>query len=177
MFSFVQQIEADPVTKEEFKTLFDLYFDDIRRYLYYRCGDTTVSTDLAQDTFMRIWEKQMILQPEKDTGLLYKIAGDLFVSHMRREKLRREAPEMIRFEQRDSNPEDEMQYGELREKYEKALVKLSEAQRIAFLMSRTEELSYQEIATRLSISIKAVEKRITGALSRLRKELRPDEPG
>jgi RNA polymerase sigma-70 factor (ECF subfamily) len=165
------------VTKEEFKNLFDLYFEDIRRYLYYRCGDTTVSTDLAQDTFMRIWEKQMDLQAEKDVGLLYKIAGDLFVSHMRREKLRRESPELIRFEQRDSSPEDELLYQELQEKYEKALLKLSEAQRIAFLMSRTEELSYQEIATRLSISIKAVEKRITGALYRLRKELRPDEPG
>ena len=165
------------MTKEEFKNLFDLYFEDIRRYLYYRCGDTTVSTDLAQDTFMRIWEKQMDLQAEKDVGLLYKIAGDLFVSHMRREKLRRESPELIRFEQRNNNPEDELLYQELQEKSEKALVKLTEAQRIAFLMSRTEELSYQEIATRLSISIKAVEKRITGALSRLRKELRPDEPG
>jgi len=165
------------VTKEQFKTLFDLYFEDIRRYLYYRCGDTTVSTDLVQDTFMRIWEKQMDLQAERDVGLLYKIAGDLFVSHMRREKLRRESPELIRFEQRDSSPEDELQYQELQEKYEKALVKLSEAQRIAFLMSRTEELSYQEIASRLSISIKAVEKRITGALSRLKKELKPDEPG
>ena len=165
------------MTKEEFKNLFDLYFEDIRRYLYYRCGVTTVSTDLAQDTFLRIWEKQMDLQAEKDVGLLYKIAGDLFVSHMRREKLRRESPELIRFEQRDSSPEDELEYQELQEKYEKALVKLSEGQRIAFLMSRTEELSYQEIATRLSISIKAVEKRITGALSRLRKELRPDEPG
>jgi len=159
------------VTKEQFKTLFDLYFDDIRRYLYYRCGDASISTDLAQDTFMRIWEKQMNLQAERDVGLLYKIAADLFVSHMRREKLRRESPELIRFEQRDSSPEDELQYLELQEKYEKALIKLSEAQRIAFLMSRTEGLSYQEIATRLSISKKAVEKRITGALARLRKEL------
>jgi len=160
------------VTKEQFKILFDLYFDDIRRYLYYRCGDTSVSTDLAQDTFMRIWEKQMDLQPEKDTGLLYKIAGNLFVSYMRREKLRREAPEMISFEQRDSSPEDQLQYGELKEKYEKALMKLPENQRVVFLMSRTEELTYMEIATRLSISVKAVEKRMTGALSRLRKELK-----
>ena len=159
------------MTKEQFKTLFDLYFDDIRRYLYYRCGDTNISTDLAQDTFMKVWEKQMDLQPERDTGLLYKIAGDLFVSHMRREKLRREAPKEIRFEQRESSPEDELQYGELKEKYEKVLMKLSENQRVVFLMSRTEELSYQEIATRLSLSVKAVEKRMSGALSRLRKEL------
>ena len=159
------------MTKEQFKALFDLYFDDIRRYLYYRCGDTAVATDLAQDTFMGIWEKQMDLIPEKDTGLLYKIAGDLFVSFTRREKLRREAPDKIRFEQRDSSPEEALQYRELQEKYERVLMKLPENQRITFLMSRTEELSYQEIATRLSISVKAVEKRISGALSRLRKEL------
>ncbi len=160
------------MTKEQFKTLFDLYFDDIRRYLYYRCGDTTISTDLAQDTFMRIWEKQMVLLPGKDTGLLYKIAGDLFVSHTRRERLRKEAPGEIRFEQRESTPEDELQYLELQKNYEKTLMKLPENQRIVFLMSRTEELTYQEIATRLSISVKTVEKRVSGALSRLRKELK-----
>ena len=160
------------MTKEQFKTLFDLYFEDIRRYLYYRSGDTTVSTDLAQDTFMRVWEKQMDLQPDRDTGLLYKIAGDLFVSHTRRERLRNEAPGQIRFEQRDSSPEEELQYQELKEKYEKVLMNLPENQRIVFLMSRTEELSYQEIATRLSLSVKAIEKRMSGALARLRKELK-----
>ena len=159
------------MTKEQFKTLFDLYFEDIRRYLYYRCGDTTVSTDLAQDTFMRIWEKQMLLLPGKDKALLYKIAGDLFVSFTRRERLRIEAPGRIHFELRDESPEEQLQYRELQDRYEEALMKLPENQRIAFLMSRTEELSYQEIATRLSISVKAVEKRISGALSRLRKEL------
>lgn len=160
------------MTKEQFKNLFDLYYDDIRRYLYYRCGDTAVSTDLAQDTFMRIWEKQMDLVPEKDKGLLYKIAGDLFVSHFRRERLRQEAPNQIRFDQEESTPEDELQFRELQDKYEKTLMMLPEKQRIVFLMSRTEELTYQEIATRLSISVKAVEKRVSGALSRLRKELK-----
>jgi RNA polymerase sigma-70 factor (ECF subfamily) len=159
------------VTKEQFKKLFDLYFEDIRRYLYYRCGDTMVSTDLAQDTFMRVWEKQMLLLPGKDKALLYKIAGDLFVSHTRRERLRREAPERIHFEGSDHSPEDQLQYREMQDKYEEVLMKLPENQRITFLMSRSEELSYQEIATRLSISVKAVEKRISGALSRLRKEL------
>ncbi|MEA3460924.1 MAG: sigma-70 family RNA polymerase sigma factor [Bacteroidota bacterium] len=165
------------MTKEQFQNLFDLYFDDIRRYLYYRSGDATVSTDLAQDTFMRVWEKQMDLLPGRDTGLLYKIAGDLFVSHTRRERLRKEAPKEIRFEQREPTPEEDLNYRELEKKYEEVLMKLPENQRIAFLMSRTEELTYGEIAARLSISVKAVEKRVSGALSRLRKELKPDEPG
>ena len=160
------------MTKEQFKILFDLYFDDIRSYLYYRCGDTSVSTDLAQDTFMKIWEKQMDVQPEKDTGLLYKIAGDLFVSNYRRGRIWKYTPQEIQFEQQGTTPEDELQYKELQESYEKALMKLPENQRIVFLMSRTEELSYQEIATRLSLSVKAVEKRMSGALTRLRKELK-----
>ena len=160
------------MTKEQFKNLFDLYFEDIRRYLYYRCADTALSTDLAQDTFMRIWEKQMEVLPGKDTGLLYKIAGDLFVSHTRRERLRKEAPELISFEQAGQSPEEELQFRELQNKYERVLMKLPENQRVVFLMSRTEELSYQEIATRLSLSVKAIEKRMSGALARLRKELK-----
>jgi RNA polymerase sigma-70 factor (ECF subfamily) len=160
------------VTRDQFKTFFDLYFDDIRKYLYYRCGDTTVATDLAQDTFMRIWEKQMDLYPGKDKALLYKIAGDLFVSYARRERLWKEAPAYMRFDLKENTPEEQLQYRELKDKYEEVLMKLPENQRITFLMSRNEELSYQEIATRLSISVKAVEKRISGALSRLRKELK-----
>ena len=159
------------MTKEQFKTLFDSYFDDIRRYLYYRSGDEALSTDLAQDTFMRIWEKEMTLMPGSDAGLLYKIAGDLFVSHTRREKLRKEAPDRIRFHQSGRSPEEELQFKELQEKYEKALIKLPENQRVVFLMSRMEELTYPEIAARLNLSVKAVEKRMTGALSRLRKEI------
>jgi RNA polymerase sigma-70 factor (ECF subfamily) len=160
------------VTKEQFKTLFDLYFETIRRYLYYRSGDNALSTDLAQDTFMQIWEKELQLLPGKDTGLLFKIAGDLFVSHTRRERLRKEAPDRIRFEQTGRTPEEELQFQELQEKYEKVLMKLPENQRIVFLMSRMEELTYPEIAARLSLSVKAVEKRMTGALSRLRKEIK-----
>ena len=159
------------MTKEQFRILFDRYFDDIRRYLYYRSGDEALSTDLAQDTFMRIWEKKMMLSPDRDAALLYKIAGDLFVSHLRREKLRQEAPDRIRFEPDSRNPEEELEFQELQEKYEKALVKLPENQRIVFLMSRMEELTYAEIAARLTLSVKAVEKRMTGALARLRKEI------
>jgi RNA polymerase sigma-70 factor (ECF subfamily) len=38
-------------------------------------------------------------------------------------------------------------------------------------MSRVEGLTYREIAERLSLSVKAVEKRVSAALSQFRKEL------
>ena len=33
------------------------YFDNIRRYLYYRSNDTELSTDIAQEVFIKFWKK------------------------------------------------------------------------------------------------------------------------
>lgn len=159
------------MTEAEFKLLFDRHFDAIRSYLYYRSGDESISTDLAQDTFMKVWEKGKLLDPERDTGLLYKIAGDLFISHLRRISRSREAFSEIKFEEAGQSPESDLEYKELHKQYRSALGKIPEKQRTAFLMSRMENLSYSEIAERLSLSIKAVEKRISKALSILRNEI------
>jgi len=160
------------VTEEQFKTLFDTHFDAIRRYLYYRSGDQVLSTDLAQDTFMRIWEKQLNPDPIKDAGLLYKIAGDLFISHFRRAQKGREIILELKVEISQGSPEEELQYKELKGKYERVLGEMPENQRTVFLMSRMEQLTYQEIADRLSLSVKAIEKRMSTALTLLRKELK-----
>jgi RNA polymerase sigma-70 factor (family 1) len=160
------------VTQEQFKLVFDQHFEAIRRYLYFRSGDSTVSSDLAQDTFMKIWERGKELDPERDAALLYKIAGDLFISHLRRIRISREAFSEIEFEMTSDSPESEMQYNELQSNYKKALEKLPEKQRTAFMMSRMENLTYREIAERLSLSVKAVEKRVSAALVILRKEIK-----
>jgi len=160
------------VTEKQFKSLFDTHFDSIRRYLYFRSGDAVLSTDLAQDTFLRIWEKKMKMDPSKDSGLLYKIASDLFVSQTRRDRLYKEIQKELKFDLNWINPEDQFQYEELKLNYQRALTNLNENQRIVFLMSRMEELTYKEIAARLSLSIKTIEKRMSMALSIMRKELK-----
>jgi RNA polymerase sigma factor (sigma-70 family) len=53
-----------------------------------------------------------------------------------------------------------------------AINRLSEAQRVAFLMNRIEGKRFKEIASLLDISVKAVEKRVYGALKQLRKEIK-----
>ena len=58
------------------------------------------------------------------------------------------------------------------DKLQTALSKLSEAQRVAFLMNRVEGKRFKEIAEILDISTKAVEKRIYGALKKLREDIK-----
>ena len=64
-----------------------------------------------------------------------------------------------------------MQEKEYHTKLQNALANLTEAQRTAFLMNRTEGKRFKEIAALLDISTKAVEKRIYGALKKLRKDI------
>lgn len=160
------------MTQKEFKSLFDEYFDAIRGYIYYRCGDVEMSTDIAQETFLKVWEKQLKSESGKIKGLLYKIAGDLFVSQYRKNVTALNYRKSISFDYTGQTPEQEMQYGELKKSYEEALERMNEKQRTVFLMSRMEELKYHEIAERLGLSVKAVEKRMSNAITYLKDELR-----
>lgn len=160
------------MTKEEFKILFDTYFDSVRSYLFYRGADKELATDLAQDVFMRIWEKEIIIESKGVLRLLYKIAGDMFISRYRRETLELNYKKALKFDDRDITPEDQLRYNELKENYVKALAQLSEKQRTVFLMARMEGLKYREIAERLNISVKAVEKRMSSALAYFKKALK-----
>ena len=71
----------------------------------------------------------------------------------------------------NENPEFLMQESEYNDKLQKALANLTEPQRVAFMMNRVEGKRFKEIAELLDISTKAVEKRIYGALEKLRKDI------
>lgn len=159
------------MTKEKFKEIFDEYFDPVRSYIYYRCGDPELATDITQEAFLRIWEKQIETIPGKTKALLFKIAGDLFISKYRRQKIEQQFIVNFTPDNTASTPEEEIEFQELQIKYKTALAALPEKQRVVFMMSRMEKLKYSEIADSLGISVKAVEKRMKLALDFFRKML------
>jgi len=60
---------------------------------------------------------------------------------------------------------------EFQAELETALARMPESARITLMMNRLENLTYEEIAQRLGISIKAVEKRMSIALKFLREKI------
>ncbi len=110
---------------------------------------------------------------ERTTGLLYKIARDLCASHWRKVESRKKYETHLSFgcNTEGLDPEHAMELKELKTLYEKTLSRLPEHQREVFLMSRMEDLTYKEIAVRLGVTVKAVEKRMQIALQVLRKAM------
>ncbi len=160
------------MTREEFKSLFDTYFNDVRKYIFYRSGNEELATDIAQDTFMRIWEKQFVVDKKTIKSLLFKIANDFFISKYRKEKVEFNFFKNFKPDEHDHSPDYEINYKELLKAYDESLKSMPEKQRVVFLMSRVDELKYKEIADQLGLSVKAIEKRMSLALEHLKNNLK-----
>ena len=150
--------------------IYDTHFDNLRRYLYYRSGDQDLSEDIAQNVFMKIWKKKIDTTKGNIKSLLFKMGTDEFISYYRRSKIEREYVNSQDFKLvHESN--DQSDFAEKKQKFEKALTTLTDQQRVALLMNKMEGLTYTEIAESLNLSQKAIEKRISQALSALKNNL------
>lgn len=157
------------MTQEEFKNIFDTHFTGVRNYIYYRSGDQDLATDVAQEALITLWEKKSGLVNGNIKALLYKIAGDILISQLRKRNVAMRYKAKNIDEQFNESPDELLQYKELLTNYERALEALPEKQRTVFLLSRMDGLKYFEIADTLGVSVKAVEKRMKNALEYLRK--------
>ena len=100
------------------------------------------------------------------------MTNNAFIDYCRKNKNSTEHIESLELGFTKNEPEIQIEYQELKSKYEKALASLPEKQRTVFLMSRVENLKYKEIAERLDLSQKAVEKRMSQALAFLKEKIK-----
>lgn len=156
-------------TESGFKAFYLEYAEGLRNFMYYKTGDIQQAEDLMQEAFVRLWQKRTEIQPEKAKSFLFTVANNLFLDKVRHQKVVRNFELEPRSDRDKESPEYQMEVQEFKKQLEEALANLSEGSREVFLMNRLEDLPYREIAERLGISQKAVEKRMSKALKELRK--------
>lgn len=162
-----------PFTKTDLKGLYDEYFESLRGFLYYKCGDIDVANDLVQETFIKIWNKRDDIQMETVKSLLYTIARNLLMNHFSHEKVVQEHQKSAQMSaaSNTTSPQFQMEEAEFERKLNAAIDSLPDDCREVFLMNRIDKLKYAEIAERLNLSVKAIEKRMSKTLSLLRNSL------
>lgn len=154
-----------------FKNIFNKYYENIRNYIYFLSGDMDVAEDLVQDVFMKLWEKKDTINDETIKPLLYRIARNLYFNLHKRNAVDIKFINNTGGKIEHESPDYLLEMKEFDVKLQKAISNLPEHCRTIFLMSRIDELKYQEIADRFKISIKAVEKQISKALKLLRENI------
>tara|TARA_R110000868_G_scaffold158589_1_gene386781 strand:- start:9621 stop:10142 length:522 start_codon:yes stop_codon:yes gene_type:complete len=163
--------QAELCKDRVFNSFYKEHSDALYRFMYYRCGNKDRSLDLVQEAFMKIWNKCSDVTFEKAKSYLFSAANNLFLNEVRHDKVVLEYAKIKPIsETTNESPDYILEEKEYMEKLQKAIANLTHGQREVFLLSRIEEKKYAEIAELLDLSVKAVEKRMMGALSALREE-------
>lgn len=143
-------------------------------------GDHLDAEDLAQQVFLRVWIHAANYRPEtKFTTYLYTITRHLVFNESRRRSRRREVSADERHEQgleqpaapSAMQPDAEVVQAELRAAVDEAIAALPESQRVAVVLRRYEQLSYEEIAEVLEVSLPAVKSLLFRARSALKQSM------
>lgn len=129
-------------------------------------GDTFQADDLAQETFLLAYEKLHTFRADARLSTwLYRIAYNLFLSQLRREKAR---PAPGRAEACVSAPRNN---GHLVMDLDRALAVLRPKERAAVLLCCVEELTHPEAAEIMSCPVGSVKTWVLNGKRKLRKRL------
>ncbi|MEO7099147.1 MAG: sigma-70 family RNA polymerase sigma factor [Luteolibacter sp.] len=143
-------------------------------------GNPSESEDIAQQVFLRIWRNAKRYRPDaKFTTYLFTITRNLVFNETRRKSRKKEVSSDEREENSnltveaspDRQPDSEILQAELQQKVDEAIASLPEAQRMAVVLRRYEQLSYEEIAAVLNLSVSAVKSLLFRARTSLREAL------
>jgi RNA polymerase sigma-70 factor (ECF subfamily) len=157
-----------------YEHLFTLYHKELCNYLSAITGNPKVAEDIAQQTFIKIWDNREKLQVEdnKLKRYLFKVAYNLFIDVQRKRKKEFKLLEKLKQEAYlDLTDVDTSLFEERLRKVEKEIDNLPEQCKKVFILSKREGLKYREISEQLQISIKTVEVHMAKAMKRLRAQL------
>jgi RNA polymerase sigma-70 factor (ECF subfamily) len=161
-------------SKADFEALFHAHYSALCSYANNFLKDLASSEEIVQEVMVRIWENRASIVFESSPGsYLFRAVrnGCLnFLSHLEtREAYKSHAETQGTAWERSK--EDQMIISELEQRIREAIDRLPLGRRKIFILSRYEGLTYNEIAARLSVSVKTVENQMSSALRFLREEL------
>jgi RNA polymerase sigma-70 factor (ECF subfamily) len=169
-----------------FAELVDNYKQPVMNVAYRMLRDATEAEDLAQMVFVQVFKSAHRYHvSSKFSTWLFTIVRNLCLNEIRRrsrhptDSIEAHHPEQehqpsSQFEDRKTaSPPERLLLGELEEKIEQALAALPENQRLAIVLCRQEELSYEDIAQVLGCSLSATKSLIHRGRETLKQKLKP----
>ena len=161
-----------------FGQLFNTYLQALTTYADRFVNDWQAAEDITQDVFMALWvKKEEIDFDEPIKPYLYRAIYNRSINYLNSALMQKRIEgadtidELINHEILSYNQHDTLLLKEITNEIDSFVETLPPQCRKVYKMSREENLRNKEIAARLEISEKAVEKHISKALSEIRNHL------
>jgi len=153
----------------------EAYHEELRRFVFRRTGSASLADDVVQETWLRA-SNTGVAMPDNPRAYLFRMAGNLAVDHIRRGRVRGEGlGEGVldaALPSTDPGPDAIVAGREELAILKQAVQELPERCRAVFLLYRGQGMTMRQVAERLSISEKTVEKHIARAMVHCRRRLR-----
>jgi RNA polymerase sigma-70 factor (ECF subfamily) len=168
---------------DAFEILVNRHQTSVLNLIYRFIGDRTQAKDLAQEVFLKVWQAAKSYEAKaKFTTWIYRITVNLCLNELKSARRRKWFPfhrsdgdseNAIEETFSDGSPtaEDLLLVKERSRQITNALQSLPDNQRMALVLKKYDDLSYQEIAKILNCSVSAVESLIVRAKRTLQKKL------
>ena len=154
----------------EFKRLYDSTFQVLFRVAYRVTGNAEAAEDLCQDSFFRLYEKNMVFpNPEEAKYWLIRVIKNAALNYAKRKERERKAYQKAFKEdyRQVETGEGMLVKKETGEEVQSALSKLPENLRMVLILKEYAEMNYKEIGKALDISEGNVKVRVFRARERL----------
>lgn len=157
--------------EKAFEILFDRYWKRLYAYAFRIYADEKICEDIVQEVFINLWEKTDLQQIKNLEGYLFRAVKYGIANHIRDLKFTTVHEDVLENMPTSPRVERQLDYHEFEQLIKQEINKLPPRCRKVFMLSRFEDLSNSEIAQKLNISIRTVEKHISDALNHLRSNL------
>jgi RNA polymerase sigma-70 factor (ECF subfamily) len=163
-----------------FETLVERHQSLVGGTVAHMLGSNSDVEDISQQVFIRVWKSARRYVPRaKFTTWLLKITRNLVFNELRRSKRHAHVPlqtdpgaeEFLLKDEKNPTPDALLLQTELQQAIDDAIAQLPESQRMALILRRYEQLSYEEISEVLDLSVPAVKSVLFRARTELRSRL------
>lgn len=158
-----------------FETLFRDYYERLCNYANTMIYDIDEAEEMVQSTFLNIWEKrEEILVHTSMKSYLYRAVHNNCLNRIKHEKVKQNHNDEYKYINEKALDYDshEMVTNELEQQINDAIASMPPQCQRVFRLSRFENLTYNEIADQMGLSVKTVDHHMVKALKILREKLK-----
>lgn len=154
-----------------FEHVYNTYATDLHDFLYYKYGAQFNPKDKTQDAFVKLWKNCKKVSLHKAKSFLFTVANNMALNAIKHDKVVLKYSQDKPKDYTNETPEFILEQEQFLEHYKTVLEKLSENQRVAFMLNKVEGKKHKDIAELLGVTQKVVEYRVYSAFKILKTEL------